>query len=104
RYEGGIGESSCPFVFQARGSPCAVASAERYDHRRDHESNGLAAALGTRLLRRCGQEEAEVGSCLREGRWRAHLSDRQDEPGPVMSVQASSSNMPADPAVEVELD
>jgi hypothetical protein len=41
---------------------------------------------------------------VREGRWSAHLSDRQDEPGPVMSVQPSSSNKPADPAVEAELD
>ena len=41
----------------------------RDDDRCDHEGDRLAAALGPRLLRRCGAQEAQAQSALGEGRW-----------------------------------
>jgi hypothetical protein len=64
RANGGIGEGCCTLAFQAGTGTGNVAPAERHNHRRGYESDGLAATLGARLLCRSGQEEAEVESSL----------------------------------------
>ena len=48
----------------------------RSDHCRHHAGDPLAAALGARLFRRCGAQEARPRSSLGEGRWRPRLSHR----------------------------
>ena len=52
-------------VFQTGDRARPAPPAQGHDDRRDHEGDGLAAALGARLLCRCGQEEAEAEPRLR---------------------------------------
>ena len=62
------------FEFQAGGRPRPAEPPQRDHDRRHHEGDGLAAALGPRLLCRCGAQEARLDADVGEGRRRTRLS------------------------------
>src|SRR5580704_12151831 len=59
---------------QAGGRSCFVKPAQGDNDRRHHEDDGLAAALGPRLLCGCGAQEARLNTDIGEGRGRTRLS------------------------------
>ena len=59
---------------QAGGRSHPAQTAQGYNDRRHHEGNGLAAALGPRLLCGCGAQETRLNTDIGEGRRRTHLS------------------------------
>src|SRR5580700_7585454 len=59
---------------QAGGSPRPAQTAQGDNDRRYYEGDGLAAALGPRLLCGCGAQEARLDPYIGEGRGRTRLS------------------------------
>src|SRR6202040_1129467 len=59
---------------QAGGRPGPAQTAQGDNDRRHHEGDGLAAALGPRLLCGCGVQEARLNADIGEGRGRTRLS------------------------------
>ena len=59
---------------QAGGRPRPAETAQGDNDRRHYEGDGLAAALGPRLLCRCGAQEARLDTAIGEGRGRTRLS------------------------------
>src|SRR6202045_4251970 len=59
---------------QAGGRPRPAQTAQGDNDRRHYEGDGLAAALGPRLLCGCGAQEARLNADIGEGRGRTRLS------------------------------
>jgi hypothetical protein len=59
---------------QAGGRPRPAQTAQGDNDRHHHEGDGLAAALGPRLLCGCGAQETRLDPDIGEGRGRARLS------------------------------
>src|ERR1700730_14078723 len=59
---------------QAGGCPRPTDTAQGDNDRHYYEGDGLAAALGPRLLCRCGAQEARLDATIGEGRGRTRLS------------------------------
>src|ERR1700726_2895986 len=71
---GTIPAGSDPQRDQAGGRPRPAQTAQGDNNRRHHEGDGLAAALGPRLLCGCGAQEARLDPDIGEGRGRTRLS------------------------------